>query len=131
MGGKKRIGHAAANEQYINFCQKVRDHTDFIGNFRATDDCGIGAFRIGYGATKKVQFFFHKEAGDSRNILRDSFDGSMRPMRYAKRVVDGNIRQTGKSFGKRGIVFFLFRVKTEVLEHQYFAGIQPARSHFR
>src|SRR5271157_3468158 len=113
------VGHAAADDEDVDFTEQVLDDSDFVANFGAAEDGDEGALGILQDATQISQLFFHEQTGRGfLHELRDAYRGSVGTMGGAEGVVDVEVGERGELFRKSFVVLFFLGVKAEVFEQQ-------------
>ncbi|MPN13605.1 hypothetical protein SDC9_160927 [bioreactor metagenome] len=63
---EERVGHAAADDQRVDFGQQVLDYGEFIGDLRAAEDGDERTDRFLHRTAEVGDLFFHQESGDRR-----------------------------------------------------------------
>src|SRR5208282_1945507 len=57
------VGHAAADNENVNFAEQVLDDSDFVADFGAAQDGDERALGVLQDATQILQLFFHEQPG--------------------------------------------------------------------
>jgi hypothetical protein len=73
--------------------------------------------RIAGQPSERLEFLLHEKARISRQITCDAGGRSVRAVRGAERVVNVDLGERGEVPREERIVFLLFGVETQVLEH--------------
>ena len=66
LGAQEGIGHAAADDQGIDFLQQVLDYGDLVADLGAAEHRNKRMIGIGEGLAEVEQFLLQQEAGDRR-----------------------------------------------------------------
>src|ERR1039458_1848678 len=125
------VGHAAADDEHIDFAEQVPDDSDFVADFGAAEDGDEGALGVLQDATQILQLFFHEQTGGG--FLHEPGDanrGSVGAMGGAESVVDVEIGELGELLGKSFVVLFFLGVEAEVFEQQRLAFLELERHFF-
>ena len=130
-GGQERIGHAAADQEFIHFRQQVREDADLVADLGAADNSGKGTLRMGNGAAEEADLLFQEEARRAGQEVCHSLDRRVGPMRNAEAVIHIQIGQGGQFFCEIQVVLFFFRMETQVFQEQDLARFQLGRRRFR
>ncbi len=68
------VGHAAADDQHVDFGQQVLDDADLVADFGSAEDGDKGTLGILKCTTQIFQLFFHQQAGGGfLDELRDAY----------------------------------------------------------
>ena len=132
LGLEEGIGHAAADNDGVDFADQRLQDFQFARHFGAADNCDEGPFRRLQRFAQIFEFPLYQEAGDRRLCkLRNDGCGSMSAVGGAEGVVDVDIAEGGELAGhvplrflEVGPLTFFGGVKAGVLEHQDLPGLQ-------
>ena len=69
LGLEEGIGHAAADDQGVNFREQVVNNTYLVGDLRAAQDCHKGALGLGEGAAHDGDLLLDKVAADGGQVV--------------------------------------------------------------
>jgi len=145
LGFEEGVGHAAADDEGIDFGEQVADHGEFVGDFGAAEDGDEGADRFFDGAAEVGDFFFHQEPGDGGfEEFGDDGGRGVGAVGGAEGVIAIDVAVGGELLGELELLFFhrslfrlilffghvvlfldlalLFRVEAGVFEHEDVAG---------
>jgi uncharacterized tellurite resistance protein B-like protein len=114
---EKRVCHRAADEQGVDARQEVLDHLELVRHLRAAEDRGERMVRPLEHAAEMLEFGGHQQP--SRGFLHVSDDPlrrRVRPVRRSERVVHVDVREIGELLREGGVVLFLPRMKTQILQ---------------
>src|ERR1019366_4385658 len=119
------VGHAASDDEDVDFTEQILDDSDFVADFGAAEDGDEGVLGVLQDATEILQFLFHEQPGSGfLHELRDAYRGSVSTMGGAEGVVDVELGKLGKLLGKVFVVLFFFGVEAKVLEQQRLAFLK-------
>ena len=104
LGDKESIGHAAADDEYVDLVEKVVDNADFIGYLCAAEDSDEGSLRILESAAHELDLLLDEEAADCRQIVGNAGRGGVSSVSRTESVVYIDIRKGGESLRECGIV---------------------------
>src|SRR5208337_1361665 len=105
------VGHAAADNEDVDFAEQVLDDPDLVAHFGAAEDGDERALGVLQGATQILQLFFHEQAGGGFLHEPGNPDGgSVGAMGGAEGVVDVEIGEPGELLGKILVVGFFLGV---------------------
>ena len=127
LGLEEGVGHAAADDEGVNFIQQIADDADLVADLGAAENGDERPLRMAQHLAQVLEFFLHEQAG--RGLLHEAGDadrGGMSAMRGAESVVYVIVRQAGKLLGELGVVGFFFGMEAEILQQQGLALFQPS-----
>ena len=127
LGLEEGVGHAATDDEGVNFIQQVADDADLVADFGAAENGDERPLRMAQHLAQVLEFFLHEQAG--RGLLHEASDadrGGVSAMRGAESVVYVVVRQAGKLLGELGIVGFFFGMEAQILQQQGLALFQPS-----
>ena len=111
---------------------KILDHFDLVGNFRAAQNRDARARRICRRHRQVLQFLIHQKPGGGLLDETDHADGRrVRAMRGTERVVHIDVAKLRELLRKAGIVGLFFRVIAQVFQQQHFARLGQHGFHCR
>jgi len=94
----------------------VIDDTDFIRNFRTTDDCRERAIWVRKSFTENLKFFFDEKTGNCCvDMVCDTFCRCVCTVCCAERVVDEDVSEFRESFSELFVIFRFARIEADVL----------------
>ncbi|MNN08850.1 hypothetical protein D3C81_1217170 [compost metagenome] len=126
---EESISKSSTNQYIVCNVKQVIDYVDLVFNFGAANDCRERTIWIGQCFTKNGQFFFHQKTGYSRQIVCNTFSGSMRTVCSAECIVYEQISKLCKLFCQFWIVLFFTWIETYVFKYQHITIVQC--SYFR
>ena len=118
----ERVGQLL-DDQLVHLGQQVGDHINFPGNLGPAHNGHKGPFRILERFSQIIQFFHHQIACRTLpEMTRHPFRGCMGSMCGPEGIVDIDVAQFGKFFGKGRIVIGLLFVVPQIFQYQYVAA---------
>ena len=117
LGLEECVGHAATDDEDVNFIQKVSDDADLVADFSAAENGDERPLRVAQHLAQVLQFLLHEQP--RRRLLYEAGDsdrGGMSTMRRSKSVIHVIVRQAGELLGELGIVGFFFGMKAQILQ---------------
>src|SRR5271157_1485238 len=128
---EERVGHAAADDEDVNFAEQVLDDSDFVADFGAPKNGNERVFWVLQDAAQILHLLFHEQTGGGfLHKLRHANRRRMRTMGCAERVVDIEIGKLGELLRKSLVVLFFFGVEAEVFEQQRLSLFEFERDFF-
>ena len=119
------IGHAAADDEGVDFAQQILDDADFVAHFCAAENGYEGTLRIFESTAQILEFLFHEQAGGGfLDELRDADRRGMGAVGSSEGVVNIELGQLGQPFGKILVVGLFLGVEAEILEQKRLAFFQ-------
>ena len=104
------VGHAAADDEHVDFAEQVLDDADFVADFGAAEDGDEGALGILKGAAEILKFFLHEQPGGGfLNKFGDADGGGMGAVRGAERVIDVEVSELARVVWKNFRRWLLLR----------------------
>ena len=125
LGLEKGVGHAATDDEDVNFIQEIADDADLVAHLGAAQDRDERPLRMAQHFAQVLQFFLHEQT--RRGLLHEAGDadrGGMGAMRRSESVVYVVVGQAGKLLGELGIVGFFFGMEAQILQQQSLALFQ-------
>src|SRR5208282_1238221 len=128
---EERVGHAAADDEDIDFAEQVLNDSDFVAYFGAAEDGDEGTLGVLQNAPQILQLFFHEQAGGGFLYkLGDADGGGVSAVGGAEGVVDVEVGELAELPGKILVVLFFPRVKAEIFQQQRLAFLELERHFF-
>src|SRR5205809_7259720 len=110
------VRHATADDEVINLAQEVPEHGELGRDLRAADDGGDRALWIAERALKRLEFRFHRSAGEARQVMCDALRGGVCAVGDRKGVVDIEITEGRHAPREFGIVLFFAEMESRALK---------------
>src|SRR6056297_159285 len=118
----KRVGHAPAYNDGVNFCDKIFNHTNLVRYFRSAKNCHKRTAWAVYTIFQVLDLFLEQKPGDRwLKILSYSGNRSVCTVAASKRIVYKKVGMRGKLHGKLRFILFLFRVEPHIFKQNNFA----------
>jgi hypothetical protein len=116
--GQKGIGHAAADDERVDFCEQAAEQVELGRYLGSADDRGErtdgGLQYVG----ERLELVLHGAASIGRQPVADALDRGVGAVRHREGVVDEDVAERGELRDEIGIVALLARMEAGVLQAQ-------------
>src|SRR5215831_10100470 len=116
--GQKGIGHAAADDESVDFCEQAAEQVELGRYLGSADDRRERTDGSLQYVRERLEFILHGAAGIGRQPMSDALDRGMGAVRHREGVVDEDVAERGELRDETGIVALLARVESGVLQAQ-------------
>ena len=127
---QERVGHAAADDQRVDFRQQIAEEIELGRNLGAADDRRHRPLRRMQGLLQRLELGLHGAAGIGRKLVAQSFRRSVGPVRDREGVVDVNVAEPGERGDEIRIVLHLAGVEAGILQAQNVARLHGVDGRF-
>ena len=121
------VGHAAADDQRIDFRHEVFEQVDLGRDFGATDDRDHRLGRRVQRLAERIELGLHGAAGIGGQLVAEALGRGVRAVRGRERVVDPDVAELCQFGDERRIVLLFLFMEAGILQAQDVAVLH--RSH--
>src|ERR1700683_706059 len=128
FGEQECISHSTANGYKVGNMDKLINYIDLVGYFSTTDDRHERPLRVLHNISDCVDFLFEQETGHTWQVVRDGVSTGMGALHHPESILHKYIREACELSCEHIVIFFLFRMETEIFKERHLPGLQ-ARSY--
>src|SRR6516162_2474220 len=113
--GQKGIGHAAADDESVDFCEQAAEQVELGRHLGSADDRRERTDRCLQHFRERLELILHGAAGIGRQSVTDALYRCMGAGHHREGVIDEDVAERGELRDETGIVALLARMEAGVL----------------